>query len=351
MAFIPYGSASLAASHRSASSTPPSPLLPQLAPQLLKLSIAVLAVICWVCVAGGVFVWSESGVYDYWECHWSAFNLLTTISVGSIATPFSTDTRAFLVWYLLLGVGTLAYCFALIAQIAFIAFDQRQARQQRRWAHSKHSSQGAGLRVGSSHSSPPPSADAESAFVRHAQELDRFILDLVHQQDGRDPSRADAEEQQRAFVRSSVLVLDGRVSGGGSVELPLRGITTLLRYHVAFQAFERATMEGRRKAEQRRALRKRRKEEMGSAAPTQGDAATLTAAEVVPRGADASQEGSIAASDVSPGGVPHGHDGDDDITADDVLFDWSNTVEWIAQAEEDSAALPRISVRMSLHSW
>ena len=334
--FTPFASAALAsATYRP---TGQSPLLPQLAPQLLKLSIAVLAVICWICIAGGVFVWSESGVYDYWDCQWSAFNLLTTISVGSIATPFSTDTSAFFVWYLLLGVGTLAYCFALIAQMAFIAFDQRQARQQRRLGHSKHSSQ-QGLGQQQSYSSDsshrPPPADAESAFVRHAQELDRFILDLVHRQDGRHASSAEAEAAQRAFVRSPVLVVDGRADGGEHMELPLQGITTLLRYHMAFQAFEKARTEGRRRAEERRAQRRKRKEEKGSAAPVQqGDVVVSTPAEAIPPAEDVSHGGSAAQSESSQGEDSHEHDDNDE------LFDWSNTVEWIAQAEEDDPAPP-----------
>ena len=262
----------------------------ELSPLLVKLGIAVLCVVCWICVAGGVLVWSEGGQYDYWDSLWSAFNLLTTISVGSIATPFSVKTSSFFVWYLLLGVGTLAYCFALIAQIAFIAFDKRQAVHHKRIA--REAAQRSHL-IGTAHPSQSSSTAAgrvseDEAFVAHAKEMDQLILQLVHQQEqaAAEGGVDKAEQQQRAFMRSPVLMLGrgGPAGGGADVELPLEGVSLLLRYHLAFQAFEKekirvdalrrakAAQLAQQRASRRTAQQQQQQSQLGSGeAATQGE--------------------------------------------------------------------------------
>ena len=342
------------------------PVLYEMIPLLIKLGIAVLFVICWICLAGGVLVWGEGGQYSYWDCQWSAFNLLTTISVGSLATPFSTETSAFFVWYLLLGVGTLAYCFALIAQLAFIAFDKRQAvHHQRlrdvahRHAHMLDGDAASGGGGGGGRSSAGRKGDAgggEGDFVAHAKELDHLILQLVQRQAAKEESLEDAEQQHRAFMRSPVLVLGGGGASGEQVELPLEGVSLLLRYHLAFQAFERerARMESARKARQTRKARqrgsRRQLQLVTDAAGAAGDRAEAGASQSPKRGqgTDANAgntdlqalDGEIEGDDEDEGEEEVEEEKLAGIGPPDRLFDWSNDTDWIAQAEEESVSTP-----------
>ena len=339
----------------------PPPLLRELAPLLMKLAIAVLAVICWICVAGGVLVWTEGGTYDYWQCQWSAFNLLTTISVGAIATPFSTRTSAFLVWYLLLGVGTLAYCFALIAQLAFIAFDKREAlmhQHARSIAHMNAAAGGASDAAVATGKKKGEARQGEEGFVAHAKELDSLILQLVQKQADAIQSEQDSEKQHAAFMRYPVLMFGGEGASGEQVEVPLEGVSLLLRYHLAFQAFEkeRARMEAIRMA---RAERRARQQQSGSSRRI-GRLDTSSSAASVDGGQSAGGSGSqhgVVITDGDGGGTVQdgadgaGHsedDGDEDEDEEklagagptDRYFDWSNDTDWIAQAEQESSVAP-----------
>ena len=51
--------------------------------------------------------------------------------MGTFSTPFTTATSAYFVWYQLFGVGTLAYCFAVMAEIARKVMDNAQKKKQR----------------------------------------------------------------------------------------------------------------------------------------------------------------------------------------------------------------------------
>ena len=343
------------------------PLLHELAPLLVKLGIAFLTVICWICLAGGVFVWTEGGTYGYWQCQWSAFNILTTISVGAIATPFSTKTSAFFVWYLLLGVGTLAYSFALIAQLAFIALDKREAmhhqhaREMAHWKGAAGSASGATLTAGRT-KKREAGGHEEEGFVAHAKELDSLILQLVQRQAANIESEEDAEKQHAAFMRSPVLMLGGGRAEGADerVEVPLEGVSLLLRYHLAFQAFEkeRARLHQIRLA--RAARKARQQKSKGSSQQSLGklDADSAAAnAEASADGGGAQQQqsgggtegdGGSAEANVDNGDEPGDDDGDDDddeeklagAMPNDRYFDWSNDRAWIAQAEQESVNLP-----------
>ena len=312
----------------------PPPLFHELAPLLVKLGIAVLAVICWICLAGGVFVWSEGGTYGYWDSQWSAFNLLTTISVGSIATPFSTKTSAFFVWYLLLGVGTLAYCFALIAQLAFIAFDKREAT--RSLAHLKAATGHSAAAAQSKGGQKRAARQEEEGFVAHAKELDSLILQLVQKQAAAIESEEDAEKQHQAFMRYPVLMFGGEAASGEQVEVPLEGVSLLLRYHLAFQAFEkeRARMNSIRQA---RAAARQGRQQSGrrivqlnpQAAPEDGADANDAALQQAGADGEGGADGVDAQAD---GGDEHS---DEDVGEEDEeklvgngpsdrYFDWSN---------------------------
>ena len=338
------------------------PLLRELGPLLVKLGIAVLSVICWICVAGGVFVWSEDQLYDYWNCQWSAFNLLTTISVGSIATPFSIKTSSFFVWYLLLGVGTLAYCFALIAQLAFIAFDKREAVQHQHAARKAVSHRSmAHLREGGalpeavlpSGKRRQAGGQGEEGFVAHAKELDSLILQLVQQQAAAVESEEDAEKQHQAFMRNPVLVLGRDEASGDQVELPLEGVSLLLRYHLAFQAFERERerLASIRKAQAARRARQRSSKRTLQQSPVRlnTEAAGVAAADGNAQPQQGGGDGSSGSPRQQPQQVGVGEDGevaDDGDEEEEKLagngptdqwFDWSNDTDWIAQAEEESS--------------
>ena len=344
---------------RSVSTTRASPLLRELVPLLVKLGIAVLAVICWICLAGGVLVWTEGGRYDYWNCQWSAFNLLTTISVGSIATPFSTHTSAFFVWYLLLGVGTLAYCFALLAQLAFIAFDKREA------AHHQHARDVAQWKTGgaaspdaaSSATRKRESSNGEDGFVAHAKELDSLILQLVQRQADTIESEQDVEKQHQAFVRSPVLMLGGGGAAGEQVEVPLEGVSLLLRYHLAFQAFEKERArihsvrmaKAARKARQR-TLRRTPQQSIGKLDVEAAGAAADSGKEAETAQAGQQAEGTAGSVGLEMAGDGQSEDGEQDESEEeeekladygqsDRWFDWSNDKDWIAQAEEESVSL------------
>ena len=326
------------------------PVLRELLPLLLKLAIAVTAVVLWTLVAGGVFVWSEGGRFGYWDSQWSAFNLLTTISIGTLATPFSIRTSAFLVWYLLLGVGTLAYCFALIAQVAFIAFDKREAA-----SYTQATRGGVGGSMGAAlgtEQSSRAQRDDEAGFVAHAKELDGLILQLVQQQAAAIDNEADADKQHAAFMRSPVLMFNGAGASGEQVEVPLEGVSLLLRYHLAFQAFEK---ERARISEQRRAAAERRARQRGSGPSKRHSSATAGAQGHGAVGEDGGEAAGAAESIQRPdeqlGGVGAGEadggEGDEDedeqrLAGDepsDRLFDWNNDKAWIAQAEQESASV------------
>ena len=330
VSFHPFASSPLSANPSAAL----SPFRVHVGALLLKLAIAVAVVICWMCLAGGVFVWSESGVYGYWDCQWSAFNLLTTISIGSIATPFSTDTSAFFVWYLLLGVGTLAYCFALIAQIGFRVFDQSQAAFHRRRLHAVTEAQD----------------EQENAFVSHAKELDRFILQLVQGPAMNAPGETEEAQGDRAIMNAPVLMLGRKGGDGQRVELPLEGVSLLLRYHLAFREFERARQEGIRRATERRDQRRRQRLSQRRMQSRDGTATSNVASKSAVLSAPLSggaqpEEGAAgSAADESAEALDEKSDENEEelIHSDngptDRQFDWSNTGEWIAQVEEESEA-------------
>ena len=341
---------------RATPATDNTALLREIAPLLMKLGIAVLAVICWICLAGGVLVWSEGHVYGYWDCQWSAFNLLTTISVGSIATPFSTKTSAFFVWYLLLGVGTLAYCFALIAQLAFIAFDKREAQMHqhmRSVAHLRSAGGGSG-ELGVAAGRKKAALNEEEGFVAHAKELDSLILQLVQKQAAAIESEEDAEKQHQAFMRYPVAMFGGEGASGEQVEVPLEGVSLLLRYHLAFQAFERerTRMNNIRMARAARSARVRSSRQILQQSPSKD---TQVGGDAVKDGEEAGTAQQQNAEGGAGNGAEQQADGEeqnDDSGEDedeeklagngptDRWFDWSNDTDWIAQAEQESASLP-----------